>query len=935
MLSSIRNFAAAFVLAVSAIALPAFAADDEQIVIDQSRGVDQALDYQSLVKLGPWDDRNYQLRKADVAIVPVNDRYYKDVPAFFKVLKRKEMIEQGFPLDDVYPREFNKEFQMRFGGLLQNGVLKRKGLGIYTHPDPNNPPEPLFLATDPIPHAVPVEGQGPFDSTLSDNETSIEYNPVNPNILIAGSNGSGGQRQAFSTDGGVSWTATGALPSTCCDPAMDWSPNGAFAYTATLGTGGGCGFSLCTQIYSSDNNGATWLGPVNVSTASSDKEFIHVDKSPTSPFFGKIYVTWHQGNVMQFVRSTNETPGSLAFATPVSFAAEERGIGSDITTDEQGRIYYVYPSLTTNSAEIRVLRSTDGGATFTPSVQVYDLWGRFDFSIPSMETRRAFIYVAADVDMSGGPNDGRVYVAFTDKHPSSPPEDGGTAAQNHGWIRVAYSDNQGATWQVATTPHSEADIATVDRYHPWLDVDDNGVVHIAFYDTRNSVNRTGVDYYYAFSADGGTTWIEETRVSDVTSVNINDQQEWGDYNGLSASVATTIAMTWTDNRNPGPVQASYVGRVTNVSTGPTYVMGASDTSLEACAGSPVPQTIISLSNFNGYTNPVALSTPGLNVTVFPTATFGTNPVTPPGTSTFNMTTSPTAAAGTYPVVVRGTGPGPNVGDPPITRDINYSVRIDAPLAGAPAPSTPANGATDQVLRPTLVWSALAGAGSYTVELATDAGFTNIIATSTQDAPDVNFQPAGNLNANTQYFWRVRATNGCGTSANSATFSFRTANLICSSGPLAIPDNGDPAFVQQDIVIPAGTGTVPVLRVSMTATHTWVGDLDIRLQKVGGPAEVILLDNPVSNGNCRGDNFVVLFEDSAPTTAQATCIDANPAISGSQRPFQPFTAYNNIDLAGTWRVRAQDTAAQDVGTIDSWCIVAPAPDPDTVFSNGFE
>ncbi|HET7843579.1 MAG TPA: sialidase family protein, partial [Xanthomonadales bacterium] len=695
---------ALFVLAFVASAAPI--TTDDGIVIDQSRGADQSVNYAGLVELGPWDDRNYDLTASDLAVIPPKDYYVARVPAFFKVLKRKEMAAEGFPLGRYYPRELDKEFRIRFGGLMQNGVLKRQGLGKYFDPDVSQRPF-QYLATDPIPHAVPIEGEGPFDGTASDNETTIEFNPVNPNLVIAGSNGAGGQRHAYSSNGGITWNSAGALPSTCCDPAMDWSPNGAIAYSATLGTGGGCGFSLCTQVFRSTNNGQTWVGPINLSTASSDKEFIHVDKSPTSPFLGRVYVTWHQGNVMQFARSTAETP-SLTFAPTQSFAAEERGIGSDITTDFAGRIYYVYPSLTDNSTEIRVLRSTDGGVTFLPSVQAFDLWGDFDFAIPSMETRRAFIYVSVDTDQSNGPRRGRVYITFTDKDPSSPPGNGGTAAQNHSRVFVVYSDDQGATWQNAASPHPIADVATVDRYHPWLDVDDVGNVHVGFYDTRNSVNRTGVDWYYVFSSDGGATWQEETRVSAIVSQNITDGQEWGDYNGLSAGPGSTVAMTWTDNRitppASTPVQASFAGRVTNIGLGPTYTLNAGAASAAVCAGAPVPQRTVTVSPLNSYANPVALSLPTLNAAVFPSFVFGTNPVTPPGTSTLDLATAPGAPAGTYTVTVRGTGPGPLPGDPVITRDSSFSVVVDAPLSGPAVLSAPADGAVGQALRPTLTWS---------------------------------------------------------------------------------------------------------------------------------------------------------------------------------------------------------------------------------------
>ena len=190
-----------------------------------------------------------------------------------------------------------------------------------------------------------------------------------------------------------------------------------------------------------------------------------------------------------------------------------------------------------------------------------------------MESRRAFIYGSADTDVSGGPHDGRIYVAFTDENAAagSPGNGSGSAAATHAWVQVAYSDDQGATWSVAATPHSTVDQTTVDRFQPWLDVDQLGNVHIGFQDTRNSGAglRNKADWYYAASTDGGATWIEETRVSTEVSQNITNGQEWGDYNGLSvAAGSATIGMTWTDNRIVTPPsttsQRSYAGVLQNV-----------------------------------------------------------------------------------------------------------------------------------------------------------------------------------------------------------------------------------------------------------------------------------------------------------------------------------------------------------------------------------
>lgn len=238
------------------------------------------------------------------------------------------------------------------------------------------------------------------------------------------------------------------------------------------------------------------------------------------------------------------------------------------------------------------------------------------------------------------------------------PGGGGTnTAQNHGWIVVRYSDDQGATWQSATTPHPTADQTTVDRFHPWLDVDSVGNLHIAFYDTRNSGAglRDKTDFYY-ISMDGGATWVQETRVSAVTSPNIADGQEWGDYNGISTAASnTTVGMTWTDNRGP---QRSFPRRVTNISAGPTYMMSTTPGAAGVCAGTPLPPIDVTLSAFSGYTGTVTLSTPGLNATVFPSATFTVNPVVNPAGGGSHSILNVTTSAGASTASIRSTSTPP-------------------------------------------------------------------------------------------------------------------------------------------------------------------------------------------------------------------------------------------------------------------------------------
>ncbi len=176
----------------------------------------------------------------------------------------------------------------------------------------------------------------------------------------------------------------------------------------------------------------------------------------------------------------------------------------------------------------------------------------YDFAIPAMETRRAFIYSSADGDLSNSAFANSIYVAWTD---TTAPESG-TTANNHGRIQVAYSRDGGATWTVRT-PHETADANTVDRFHPWLGVGPDGKVYVMFYDTRRSATRVGVDVFYSVSSDGGNTWPTPTRITSVLSPQIDTSFEWGDYNGLDI-VGNQLITIFTDNRNESGLSADSV-----------------------------------------------------------------------------------------------------------------------------------------------------------------------------------------------------------------------------------------------------------------------------------------------------------------------------------------------------------------------------------------
>ena len=92
-------------------------------------------------------------------------------------------------------------------------------------------------------------------------------------------------------------------------------------------------------------------------------------------------------------------------------------------------------------------------------------------------------------------------------------------------------------------------------------------MHLVYYDTQNSVGRSGVDLYYQFSRDGGVNWHEPVQVTSMTSTRLDHWLEWGDHNGLATTPGGIIA-TWTDNREGNAsfprAGAAYAARIATV-----------------------------------------------------------------------------------------------------------------------------------------------------------------------------------------------------------------------------------------------------------------------------------------------------------------------------------------------------------------------------------
>ena len=242
-----------------------------------------------------------------------------------------------------------------------------------------------------------------------------------------------------------------------------------------------------------------------------------------------------------------------------------------MVSDGNGTLYIAYDDvdLPSEQASIRFTRSTDGGATWSPSSQVGD--GPGGFVSPVIATRpNGTVYVAwwdwadGNILFSRSWDRGTTWDSPVRVNPTA-----GTApfelanpwwnslpsilADSQGRIHLAWpdqrlgdldvviarSEDDGATWSVPVRINEdrsrEQRMVTLA-----LGIDD--ILHAAWYD-----NRTGnLNVFYSNSSDGGGSWSGNAR---VTTVETSSQfVRPGDYLGLVVDGNGTAYVVWTDGR---------------------------------------------------------------------------------------------------------------------------------------------------------------------------------------------------------------------------------------------------------------------------------------------------------------------------------------------------------------------------------------------------
>jgi len=351
-----------------------------------------------------------------------------------------------------------------------------------------------------------------FPSASNQIEPSITRHPSNQQILFASAYTILGATRSegiyVSTNGGVNWTGTdvcNGFPTQnhSGDPGPIIDKNGVFILTHVGVLPPGMYANYSTDM------GTNWDTNYNIASGDMDKGSPGTDYIPLSSYYGRTYLaftlfappfrivisyTSNSGVTWSGIINVNNSYGS------------NRSFGPSVTVGPTGIVYVVWASSIPISPFtedcIGFSKSTNGGINWIVSECAIDCNGIRTTQL-SPWTIRANSFPVIDADRTGGPRNGWIYVAITDKNLSPAGSDPD--------IVIHRSTDNGNTWSAGVRVNKDALNNGRNQFFPAIRVDEDGGVNVIYYDNRNSAD--SVDIYISRSTDGGFNW-SDYRITD-------------------------------------------------------------------------------------------------------------------------------------------------------------------------------------------------------------------------------------------------------------------------------------------------------------------------------------------------------------------------------------------------------------------------------------
>ena len=453
--------------------------------------------------------------------------------------------------------------QLRAGPAIsiRDAVLGRSNVRV------NDPNQDLFAASDLTSQSEPAVAA--YSSGSTQTVIVVFNDSGDPTAHAVGATfGLSFIGYGRSTDGGATFTDMGGIFSPnlimMSDPALVANRAGEFYFSALGGF-----FEDFVVVQKSVDGGLSWSnGSLLQMGADSfpDKPFMAVDNSAGASS-GNVYVTWTEfrldsclnvsslpdGSVpIVFTRSTD---GGASFSPPVQLSAPGiRNQGSEPVVGPNGEIYVTWLQL--DPPGIMVVKSTDGGLSFNGPSLVTPVepigFGLFS-KLGGLEEKSTQGTLAGNFRVNSFPRidvnpvNGQVYIVFN----ANPPGPDGAD------IFLTRSTDGGVTWFSPIRVND--DNTTADQWFPDLAVNKDGNIRIFWYDRRRAApGDLHLDVYGTSSTDGGVSFTPNTLLSSpggmLPAVGYDGEFSrtyMGDYNDIKVEITPTgpgtrFVSAWSD-----------------------------------------------------------------------------------------------------------------------------------------------------------------------------------------------------------------------------------------------------------------------------------------------------------------------------------------------------------------------------------------------------
>jgi hypothetical protein len=367
-------------------------------------------------------------------------------------------------------------------------------------------------------------------NTDPDNEPTVAVNPNNPLSIVAASH-SYGLPNGFaqfgvyrSTNGGDTFTNS-LLPIPAgfdftSDPIIDADLQNRYLLA-------GIAVRIIDEVpseasiivYRSVDDGQTFSNAIIVSDESGndifdDKEYLGIDKSPASSFVGNAYISYTRFTAdpdETFIMFQRSLDGGLTWLPSVTLATVDSPTvfaqGSNVQVGPNGEVYVAWIEGDFNNAIFKIRRSDDGGVTFGPTVTVSNIVrvpATLNSEVPQWGFRTpTFSFLAVDTSgCFGSAEFARVYAVWQDYR------------SGNAHILMSFSDNGGTTWSTPIRVDNSPE--NTQNFFPFVTSSPcSGNVNVIYY--TNRVSTTLLDVFVAESLNGGESFTNNSRITDVSS----------------------------------------------------------------------------------------------------------------------------------------------------------------------------------------------------------------------------------------------------------------------------------------------------------------------------------------------------------------------------------------------------------------------------------